>query len=286
MKTIEEAIQDATRCLDGVGIENARLESEFLLAACLQVPRTHLILHRQKCLSTEKIRAVQAWLNQRQRRKPLAYVSGEQSFRNLRLKISPAVLIPRPETELLVEQAFRMLERMHRPAVAVDVGTGSGAIALSLSAHPNVAKVIAIDISPEALQVARANGEENHHAPVEWLEGDLLTPLVKRRVCVDIVVANLPYVRSSEMRRLEPELHWEPSIALDGGEDGLRFIRPCARQTAEVLRPGGYFLLEIGADEAPPVTGLLERQRDWTDIQVFRDFAGLPRIVQCKRKEI
>jgi release factor glutamine methyltransferase len=146
-----------------------------------------------------------------------------------------------------------------------------------------VAKVFAIDISPEALRVARANGKENRRAPVEWLQGDLLTPLVRRHTRVDLVVANLPYVRSSEMRRLEPELHWEPSIALDGGEDGLRFIEPCARQAADVLRPEGYLLLEIGADQAQPVTALLERQGDWSDIQVFRDFAGLPRIVQCKR---
>ena len=182
MKTIGEAIQATTRCLDGVGIENARQESEFLLAACLQVPRTHLILHRQERLSAEKIRAVQRWLNQRQKRKPLAYVSGEQPFRDLCLKVSPAVLIPRPETELLVEQAFRVLERISRPVVAADVGTGSGAIALSLSAHPNVARVIAIDSSPEALRVARANGKENQRAPVEWIQGDLLEPLLKRHV--------------------------------------------------------------------------------------------------------
>jgi release factor glutamine methyltransferase len=124
MRTIEEAVQAASSCLNGVGIEDARLESEFLVAACLQVPRTHLILHRQERLSTEKIRAVQAWLTQRQKRKPLAYVSGEQPFRDLRLKVSPAVLVPRPETELLVEQAFRMLDSMS----SSPAGAGRGPI--------------------------------------------------------------------------------------------------------------------------------------------------------------
>jgi len=283
MKTIEEAIQAASRCLLEVGVENPRLESEFLVAACLKVPRTQLILNRHQRLTAEKIRAVQNWLNERQQRKPLAYVSGEQPFRDLCLKVSPAVLIPRPETELLVEQACRMLDRLPQPAVVVDVGTGSGAIAISLSAHSNVVRVIAIDISKEALRIARTNGKENRRVSVEWLEGDLLTPLLKQPACADLIVANLPYVRSEEMITLEPELHWEPAIALDGGKDGLRFIEPCARQAAEVLRSGGYLLLEIGADQALPVAALLQRQSHWTDVQVFCDFAGLPRIVQARR---
>jgi len=286
VKTIEEAIQAASRCLTGVGIENARLESEFLVAACLKVPRTHLVLHRHEGLSKEKVRAVRRWLYERQKRKPLAYVCGEQFFRDLRLKVTPDVLVPRPETELLVEQSFRMLERMRPPVVAVDVGTGSGAIALCLSRQPNVAKVTAIDISPEALRVARANGRKNGRAPIEWIKGDLLAPLARRHARVDLVVANLPYVRSSDMRGLEPELLWEPSLALDGGEDGLRYIRPCVRQAADVLRPGGCLLLEIGADQARAVTGLIERQSDWTEIQVFRDLSGLPRIVQCRKRGI
>jgi release factor glutamine methyltransferase len=284
MKTIEEAIQAASQCLDNVGIENPRIESEFLIAACLKVPRTHLVLHREQRLTADKIKAVQSWIKERQKRKPLAYVSGEQPFRDLRLKVSPAVLIPRPETELLVEQAYRLLDRIHQPAIAIDVGSGSGAIALSLSAHPHVAQVIGIDISKEALRIARSNGKENQRAPVEWLEGDLLSPLLKRHACADLVVANLPYVRSSDMRTLEPELHWEPPIALDGGEDGLRFIEPCAQQALEVLRGGGFLLLEIGAEQEKLVRDLLVRQGGWADIQIFRDFAGLPRIAQASRK--
>jgi release factor glutamine methyltransferase len=247
-----------------------------------------LVLHRRDRLAAEKIRALRAWLNERQRRKPLAYVCGVQPFRDLQLIVTPDVLIPRPETELLVEQAMRVLDSMRNgdQFLAVDVGTGSGAIALCLSAHPKVAKVLAVDIMPEALQVARRNANKNRRTSIEWIQGDLLARLMKRRIRADLVVANLPYVRSSDMRRLEPELHWEPATALDGGGNGLRFIRPCAQQAAEVLRPGGWLLLEIGADQAPPVTELLKRHGDWTDIQVFRDLAGLPRIVQCKRKDI
>jgi release factor glutamine methyltransferase len=283
MNTIEEAIQASSMCLHAAGIEDPRMESEFLVAACLKVPRTQLVLHRRDRLSADKIRRVQSWLRERQSRKPLAYVSGEQPFRDMTLRVSPNVLVPRPETELLVEQACRLLDE-REAAVVVDVGTGTGAIALSLSAHPKVARVIAIDISAEALEVSRANARNYQRAPVEWIEGDLLSPLLKRHACADLVVANLPYVRSSEMSALEPELHWEPRLALDGGEDGMRLIEPCAAQAAEVLRPGGYLLLEIGADQSQAVIALLRRQGGWRDILVFRDLAGLPRIVQSRRR--
>ena len=122
-------------------------------------------------------------------------------------------------------------------------------------------------------------------APIEWLQGNLLAPLQKRKIRADLVVANLPYVRTEEMEDLEPELHWEPRMALDGGVDGLRLIEPCIEQAIDVLHPGGILLLEIGAEQSSSGHGVsLKRTGRWTDIQVFRDFAGLPRIVQARRK--
>jgi release factor glutamine methyltransferase len=287
MKTIEEAIRAASTCLEAVGVENPRLESEFLVAAFLQVPRTRLLFDRHQALPEPKIRALRSWVRERQKRKPLAYVTGEQPFRHLTLKITSSVLVPRPETELLVEQANRVLDRFEMPVTAVDVGTGSGNIALCLSQHPKVERVIAIDRSTAALKVARANQKRVRHAvPVEWLRGDLLLLLRKRGVQAGLVVANLPYVRSDEIDALEPELHWEPRLALDGGPDGLRLIEPCIEQARDILAPGGVLLLEIGADQSADVANFLERNKVWINTQIFRDLSGLPRIVQTHRKGI
>ncbi len=285
MKTIEEVIQAASKILAGVGVKNHRMESEFLVATFLQIPRTHLIVHRQEFLPTRMMPALRAWVKERQKRKPLAYVSGEQPFRDFNLLVSESVLIPRPETELLVEQALRCLDRLEGTATAIDVGTGSGNIALSLSFHLKADRVIGIDLSPEALRVARSNHRRFHEGrPVRWIQGNLLETPIKRRIRAELIVANLPYVRTDEMRTLEPELHWEPPLALDGGHDGLRLIEPCIEQASRVLSPDGILLLEIGAEQAHAVTTLFRQSGFWDQIQVFRDFSGLPRIVQARRK--
>jgi release factor glutamine methyltransferase len=301
MKTIEQAIQAASKCLERVGVENPRLESEFLIAAFLQMPRTRLVLNRHQELQAQKIRALGHWLRERQKRKPLAYVTGEQPFRDLNLKVSSAVLVPRPETELLVEQAMRVLDRSEKSVTVIDVGTGCGNIALCLSVHYKVQRVMAIDRSAAALRVARSNAKQIHRgAPINWMQGDLLTPFLVRRhprgrnrgsIILDsrlrgndkpsLIVANLPYVRTLEMENLAPELHWEPRLALDGGEDGLRLIEPCIHQAFTVLEPGGILLLEIGADQSRAVVELLRQSKVWSNVQVFLDLAGLPRIVQA-----
>jgi len=260
------------------------MESEYLVAECLGLSRVRLVLRRQDAIPASKRRELQIWLSARQRRKPLAYISGIQPFRDRRLKVSPDVLIPRPETELVVEQAFRILDRLPAGSVAVDVGTGSGAIAICLAGHPRVGRVLAIDRSPEALRVARANGHGQGAAAIEWIEGDLLAPLRHRGEKIDLLVANLPYVRTEDLPHLEPELLWEPRVALDGGADGLRCMEPCIRQAASVLRPGGWMILEIGFDQADAIRRLLRDEKGWTQIQVFCDLSGLPRIVQAQRQ--
>jgi release factor glutamine methyltransferase len=287
MKTIEDAIEAAARCLSGVGVENPRLESEFLVAACLQMPRTHLVLARGQALPLGQIRTLRGWLREREKRKPLAYVTGEQPFRDLQIKVNSSVLVPRPETELVVEQALRILDQMSKPATVVDVGTGSGNIALSVALHARVQLVIGIDSSARALQVARANqARAPRGAPIRWIKGNLLSPLKNSRLRPDLIVANLPYVRTEEMMALEPELAWEPKAALDGGPDGLRCIKPCIRQAARLLVPSGVLLLEIGADQSREVVHLLNQEKVWDDIRVFRDLGGLPRIVQARGSEL
>jgi release factor glutamine methyltransferase len=285
MKTIDEAIQAASRCLAGVGIENPVMESEFLLAALLQTPRTRLVLNRRQILADGQIRALRRWLRAREKRKPLAYISGEQPFRDLKLQVNSAVLVPRPETELLVEQALRVLDEVVGSVTVVDVGTGSGNIALSLSVHQKVHLVVGIDRSAAALRVARTNHASiKHGAPIRWIQGNLLRPLLTQQLRAGLIVANLPYVRTHELDELEPELRWEPRQALDGGKDGLRLIEPCIAQSSIMLLEGGTLLLEIGADQSKDVIALLGNAATWDDIRVFRDLSALPRIVQAKRR--
>ena len=287
MKTIADAIEAAARCLAAVGIENPQRESEFLVAACLQMPRAHLVLKRRHALPFDQIRTLRGWLRERAKRKPLAYVAGEQPFREFQIKVNSSVLVPRPETELVVEQALRLLDEMAKPVTVVDVGTGSGNMALSLALHAKTQLVIGIDCSGRALHVARANqARAPRGAPIRWIQGDLLTPLKKARIRADMIVANLPYVRSHQIPELEPELAWEPKLALDGGIDGLRLIAPCIQQASGVLVGGGVLLLEIGADQSQDVVRLLEEEKVWEDICVFRDLSGLPRIAQARKSAI
>ena len=176
MKTIADAIEAAARCLAAVGIENPQRESEFLVAACLQMPRAHLVLKRRHALPFDQIRTLRGWLRERAKRKPLAYVAGEQPFREFQIKVNSSVLVPRPETELVVEQALRLLDEMAKPVTVVDVGTGSGNMALSLALHAKTQLVIGIDCSGRALHVARANqaraprGASAHACPAPRLE--------------------------------------------------------------------------------------------------------------------
>jgi release factor glutamine methyltransferase len=283
--TILEAVQRVSDRLQKSGLEDSRRESEFLVAALLKVPPTHLLLKRHLSLPEHVARFLDQWADERQARKPLAYIVGEQPFRDLTLEVTPDVLIPRPETELLVEQAMKLLDQAPADSMVVDVGTGCGNIAISLAGHARVRRVIGIDVSVKALEVAQRNAQKSGRAAkCEWFQGDLLLPVCPPKVDIQMVVANLPYVRTSEMDALAPELSWEPRLALDGGPDGLRLLARGVRQAKDVLVGGGHLLLEIGMNQSRDVVRLLDGAAAWEDIEVFTDLACLPRIVQARRK--
>jgi len=296
MITIGEALRTSARRLERVGIEEYRVESEYLVAAALQIPRTHLILQQNRSLHAKARAALRRWTAERAKRKPLAYVLGDQPFMGLELSVNSAVLIPRPETELLVEQAIKILENPPSPPLQkggeggfliVDVGTGSGNIAISLAQHIPQAQVIGIDLSPAALRLARINARKNDVAHrCRWRRGDLLRPLLSKAGRAQMVIANLPYVKTHEIESLEPELQWEPRLALDGGPDGLKLIFRLIDQAREVLSVNGVLLLEIAPDQAKKLNRRLESDTAWTKCQVFKDLAGLPRIVEVHRKDI
>jgi len=281
--SVEAAFRAAAARLARAGIEEPARESEFLAAAALDCTRPQLVLRRENPISDKCAALLARWTDERCRRKPLAYITGRQPFIHLDLQVDESVLIPRPETELLVERAYEALDRMDSSIDAADVGTGSGNIALCLAGHPRARRVYGIDISAQALAVARANEARLGRRTVEWRQDDLLSSFMRSDMRLALIAANLPYVRTEALEALDPEVRWEPRLALDGGPDGLGPILRLIEQAQTVLLESGVLLLEIGYDQAG-VAENLKRRGLWNDVQLFRDLAGHPRIVQARRK--
>ncbi|HEX7240599.1 MAG TPA: peptide chain release factor N(5)-glutamine methyltransferase, partial [Longimicrobiaceae bacterium] len=258
-----------------------RLNAELLLAGTLSLKRLDLYLQFDRPLTPDELAAFKARLRRRAKREPLQYIDGEAGFRDLVLRVDGRVLIPRPETELLVDEVLawaRGREGLH----ALDVGTGSGAVALSLATEGPFARVVATDVSGDALEVARAN-----HAlaapgsPVEFREGADYAPVRGERF--DVVVSNPPYVGEPERGLLDAEVvDWEPPQALFAGEDGLEVIRALVAGAPEVLREGGLLALEIGWEQGGAVSGLVRAVEGFGEPRVRRDLAGRDRIVTAE----
>lgn len=256
-------------------IEDASLESEVLLRHVLEIDRTRLYLDLEVPLEAAQAEAFWRLIRRRASGEPTAYLTGHREFYGLDFYVGPGVLIPRPESELLVGKALS-LACEKKIAAAADIGTGCGAIAVSLALHLAPTRIYATDVSPEALEVARRNARR--HGVLGRIElrcGDLLEPLPGP---ADLIVANLPYVRKSDLAGEGP-LDYEPALALDGGESGLEEIGRLCRQAGGKLRPGGCLLLEIGRGQRDAVTGLLRELFPGGKIEVDRDLAGIARVV-------
>jgi release factor glutamine methyltransferase len=273
--TIGEALAGATARLAEAGIESARLEAELLLArACDDCARALLYAELDREMTNEQQAAFEGNIERRVTREPLAYVLGEWGFRRLTLKTDRRALIPRPETEIVVERALEHIRRLAEPDV-LDVGTGTGAIALAIADEHAGARVTAIDASLDALALARENLQ---HAKVNGrvllVEHDLTSGLGDTQF--DVVVSNPPYVEPDELRTLQPEVRdWEPHIALvaPGATDKV------ARASAEALRPGGWLVLESAAGAAERVARRLQ-ELDYEDVTITPDLAGRDRVVE------
>jgi release factor glutamine methyltransferase len=247
-----------------------RLDAQLLLAHVLQRPRTWLLAHDDEALAPEQAARYHVLCARRADAEPLAYLTGEREFHGLSLAVGPGVLVPRPETEHLVDWAVERLAGLHQPTVA-DLGTGSGAIALALARACPQARVTAVERSPAALAIARANGERLGLA-VQWQAGSWWQPLAGQRF--DLVVSNPPYIAAADPHL--PALRHEPLSALAAGADGLDDLRTLIAGAAAHLQPGGWLLLEHGHDQGPAVRALLE-QHGLQQAQTRRDLAGLDR---------
>jgi len=279
--TVLRMILWSAEYLDEKGVPAGRLDAEHLLAHVVGVTRLQLYLEFERPLTRAEIDGYRPLLKRRAGREPLQYIIGRQPFRELDLEVCPGVLIPRPETEVLVDEILKWTE-MTAPTdpVALDIGTGTGAIGLSLACEGYFTHVTMTDIVEVALEVARRN--RNAAAlddMVDLRKGSLFEPLKEGEV-FDVIVSNPPYVAEVDEAALEPEVRdWEPREALFSGDDGLDLIRQVIGEARKHLKEGGLLALEVGSDQTKVVAGLLEERGEYDDVRVLRDYTGRERFV-------
>ena len=283
MPTLRDFLHRAREQLTAVGVPEPRLEAEIMLTDALRVPRHRLYASQDDDLPTEVEKTLEEVMERRLKREPLAYILGHREFYGIDLLVGPAVMVPRPETELLVERAMLVcMERMDKGQLVVaDVGTGSGGIAINLAIHIPQAKILATDRSRDALEVARANVlKYKVEERVTLVPGDLLDPV---EGIIDIIVANLPYIPTQRLAALQPEVRWEPPAALDGGTDGLDLLRRLMGQAVSKLPDDGVVLLEIDPGQADLLRRLAQELFPGADVSVEQDLAGHDRIFVLER---
>ncbi len=274
--TIRQTLNAAEAALQAAGVPDARLDAEYLLAEVLDAPRLALRLRGGDALTDAQQAAFLALLRRREAREPLQYIQGTQEFMGLTFQVCPDVLIPRADTETLVEQALKHI----RPGMRVlDVCTGSGAIAVAIKKLAPQTEVSATDLSEKALAVARRNATAQG-AEIIFYQGDFLQPVAGQKF--GIIVSNPPYIPAAELPLLQAEVQREPRMALEGGADGLLFYRRLAAEAPAHLLPGGQVLCEIGDTQFDAVRALFGPQ--FTDIALVHDLSGLPRVICAKWK--
>lgn len=258
----------------------------WLLEHALGIRHPQLVSEPEQPVSPEAWAHAESLVSRRMAREPLQYLLGTQEFCGLEFCVNPAVLIPRPETELLVQEVVRR-GGLNKGATVVDVGTGSGCLAITLATILNGPRILAIDRSPEALAVAKSNAER--HAvgdKIEWIEGDLLSPLRGKGIAgaVDVIVSNPPYIAETDWIGLQPEVRlFEPRSALIGGPKGTAFHERLLQEAREFLAPGGLLVMEVGQGQAPTVREIAEQVGGYAALRVVEDTAGIERVVIAQR---
>lgn len=251
--TIRETLKEAAVRLSRAGVPNGDYDAREMLAHIMGENALHMRMNAQRELSQEKQAAYEAMIARREMREPMQYILGSTGFMGLEFHVEPGVLCPRPDTEILCEEALRRIKPGDR---VLDIGTGSGALAVSIAYHARDCRVTAVDVSDTALAVAAGNAAANG-AAVRFVRSDCFAALAGETF--DVIVSNPPYISSAEMAELMPEVTREPELALFGGEDGLDFYRRISREAGAYLAPGGCLLFEIGWKQKDDVSALLRK---------------------------
>jgi len=276
--TIGSIIKWTEQYFQDKGVDSPRLDAEVLLSHVLQKERIYLYIHFDEPLEAAELAAFREMVKKRVQRIPVAYIVGAREFMGLRFAVSPAVLIPRPDTEILVEAVIERLKDKSQIKF-VDIGTGSGAIVLSLLHYLPLACAVAVDISQDALAVATENAETLLVKDrVDFYQGDLYEPLAAEKF--DAIVSNPPYIPNADIAELEPEVkEFEPYGALAGGLDGLDFYRRLIADGSDRLKNGGFMAFEVGINQAQAVAALAESMPIFEKAEILKDYAGIERVV-------
>lgn len=275
--TIGEVITKTTQFLNERGIPNPRLEADLLLAGILELPRVSLYSQWDRPLEPQEIQSYREIIVKRAQGWPVAYLTGKKAFLSWDFTVSPAVLIPRPETELLVETVVETTKFI-RPLHGVDIGTGSGIIAIALAKLIPESTWEAVDISPEALKIAEKNAVNLGVADrIHFRQSDLLAEYAHQNEVFDVIVANPPYIREEDIGTLQPEVQKEPWLALNGGPDGLEVYRRLLPQATRLLKPGGWIALEHGDEQGDDLMTLAAEQG--LSCRDLQDLAGRDRVL-------
>lgn len=273
--TLAQALSVASRMLSSGGIENAPLVCELLLRHVLKISKVQLYLDLDQILTLEQEEAFRQLVQRSLNGEPVAYITAHREFYGLDFYVDPRVLVPRPESELLVDMALDTAKRHDISSIA-DIGTGCGAIAISLALNLPKANIYATDISTSALDVAIINRQKYRlEKRIRFLQGDLLEPLPES---VDLIIANLPYVRNSEIVP-GSAISFEPHLALNGGSDGLKIISKLCHQAGNKLHPAGHLLMEIGQGQSEAVNELMRSLFPSAMVEVKTDLNGIERVV-------
>lgn len=277
-RNCQDLMKEGIRLLESAGVPDARVSVETILSKVLRKPRYSLYLEMEHRLEESVLDTYRTLLLARRDRYPLQYLMQTVGFRNILLEVGPGCLIPRPETEILVDVVLKMLRELSLQIL--DVGTGSGNIAISLAKERTNWFLTGTDISGAALSYARLNGERNGvGGRIQFIQTDLCSGIGNVRF--DAVVSNPPYLSERDMKSLQPEVAYEPSLSLDGGSDGFGFLKRIAQEAPKILKPGGRLFLEFGAGQSAAVLEIL-KENDFTSVEVTKDDSGIDRIVSAR----